>query len=46
MTAVDDGVENDISNSFTNWELSILSRNGRLPDVDFYLDGKKIPNPF
>ena len=35
-----------MANSFTNWELSILSKYGRLPGVDFYLNGKLIKNPF
>ena len=46
LNAVEDGLENGISNSFTNWEMSILSRYNRLPDVDFILDGKVITNPF
>jgi hypothetical protein len=46
LNAVEDGLENGISNSFTNWEMSVLQTHGRLPDVDFYLNGKLIPNPF
>lgn len=46
LKAVKDGLENGYDNSFTNWELSVLSKYGRLPDVDFILDGSVIPNPF
>src|SRR5208283_1537785 len=46
LNAVRDGMENGMSNSFTNWELSVLSKNGRLPGTDFYLNGKLIKNPF
>ena len=46
MNAVQDGLGNGMANSFTNWELSILSKYGRLPGVDFYLNGKLIKNPF
>jgi hypothetical protein len=46
LNAVEDGTANGMTNSFTNWELSMLSRFGRLPDVDFIVDGQVIPNPF
>ncbi|MGO8747390.1 MAG: RHS repeat domain-containing protein, partial [Thermoguttaceae bacterium] len=46
LNAVQDGLENGMANSFTNWEMSVLSKYGRLPGVDFYLNGKLISNPF
>jgi hypothetical protein len=46
MGAVEDGLNNGYTNSFTNWELATLQRNGRLPDINFVRGGKPVSNPF
>jgi hypothetical protein len=46
MRAVKDGQLNGLENSFTNWELSILEKSGRLAEVTFLRAGKPVANPF
>jgi hypothetical protein len=43
---VKDGLANGYANSFTNWELAMLKRYGRLGDINFVRNGKGVRNPF
>jgi hypothetical protein len=45
-SAISNGLSRGNLDSFTNWEISLLYRNGRLGDTTFYRGGSVVPNPF